>query len=149
MKGGNVATMELACGTVHKRETINQNHLCGSRPSNDANHEMQPVRNRCFVQMIWVAESISWYHGTNMKKIERTQTGLRIEKRMLKVMKGLAEHLDCSLAEVLEGMILQNFEGKSSFSENTVKKIAQLKEVYELELTAQDAHSLNEEGDGT
>lgn len=82
-----------------------------------------------------------------MKKIERTQTGLRIEKRMLKVMKGLAEHLDCSLAEVMEGMILHNFEGQMPFSENTLKKIAQLKEVYDLDLTAADAHGLSDRGD--
>ncbi|KAE9628283.1 hypothetical protein GP644_16765 [Parasedimentitalea maritima] len=83
----------------------------------------------------------------DMKKIERTQTGLRIEKRMLKVMKGLAEHLECSLAEVIEGMILHNFEGKSPFSERTLGKIEQLKEVYELDLTAADAHGLSDKGD--
>ena len=66
---------------------------------------------------------------------------------MLKVMKGLAEHLDCSLAEVVEGMILHNFEGQSPFSDNTLKKIAKLKEVYDLDLTAADAHGLSDEGD--
>ncbi|MVO17185.1 hypothetical protein [Parasedimentitalea huanghaiensis] len=82
-----------------------------------------------------------------MKKIERTQTGLRIEKRMLKVMKGLAEHLECSLAEVIEGMILHNFDGNPPFSERTLGKIEQLKEVYELDLTAADAHGLSDKGD--
>ena len=94
-----------------------------------------------------VAESVPWYQGNLMKKIERTQTGLRIEKRMLKVMKGLAEHLDCSLAEVVEGMILHNFEGKSPFSEATLGKIAQLKQVYDLDLTAADAHRLSDHGE--
>ena len=32
-----------------------------------------------------------------MRTIERTQTGVRIEKRLLKVLKGLAEHADMSL----------------------------------------------------
>lgn len=77
-----------------------------------------------------------------MKQIERVQTGLRIEKRMLKVLKGLAEHFECSLAEVIEGMTLHNFEGKSPFSEDTLVKIGQLKQVYDLDLTAEDAHGL-------
>jgi len=84
-----------------------------------------------------------------MKKIERTQTGLRIEKRMLKVMKGLAEHLDCSLAEVFEGMILHSFEGKPPFSQATLSKIAQLKQVYDLDLTVADAHGLSDNGENT
>lgn len=80
-----------------------------------------------------------------MKRIERTQTGLRLEKRMLKVLKGLAEHFDISTAELLEAMILHNFEGKTPFSPETLKKIGQLKQVYDLDLTATDSHSLGEE----
>ena len=78
------------------------------------------------------------------KKIERVQTGLRIEKRLLKVLKGLAEHLEMSVAEVIEGMALHAFDGKAPFSEPTRAKIAQLKEVYDLELTAADSHALQE-----
>ena len=78
------------------------------------------------------------------KKIERVQTGLRIEKRLLKVLKGLAEHLEMSVAEVIEGMALHAFDGKAPFSEATRAKIAQLKEVYDLELTSADSHALQE-----
>lgn len=78
------------------------------------------------------------------KKIERVQTGLRIEKRLLKVLKGLAEHLEMSVAEVIEGMALHAFDGKAPFSEATRAKIAQLKKVYDLELTAADSHALQE-----
>ena len=78
------------------------------------------------------------------KKIERLQTGLRIEKRLLKVLKGLAEHLEMSVAEVIEGMALHAFDGKAPFSEATRAKIAQLKEVYDLELTSADSHALQE-----
>jgi len=81
-----------------------------------------------------------------MKQVERTQTGLRIEKRMLKTLKGLAEHLDCSLAELIEGMVLHNFEGKTPFSAGTLEKIGQLKQVYDLDLTAADSHTLSDEG---
>lgn len=80
-----------------------------------------------------------------MKKIERTQTGLRIEKRLLKVLKGLAEHLDISVAELVEGMALHAFEGKAPFGDATLKKIEQLKAVYDLDLTAADSHAFGEQ----
>lgn len=79
-----------------------------------------------------------------MKTVTRTQTGLRIETRLLKVMKGLAEHLDMSTAELVEGMALHCFEGKTPFSEETLGKIAALKGVYDLDLTAEDSHRLRE-----
>jgi len=80
-----------------------------------------------------------------MKRIERVQTGLRLEKRLLKVLKGLAEHLDMSAADLIEGMALHAFEGKAPFSEATLEKIAMLKQVYDLDLTAEDSHRLREE----
>ncbi|MCU9847986.1 hypothetical protein OEZ60_08200 [Defluviimonas sp. WL0024] len=80
-----------------------------------------------------------------MKKVERVQTGLRLEKRLLKVMKGLAEHLEMPVAELVEGMALHAFEGKAPFSEETLGKIAQLKGVYGLDLTAADSHRLAED----
>ncbi len=80
-----------------------------------------------------------------MKKVERIQTGLRLEKRLLKVMKGLAEHLEMPVAELVEGMALHAFEGKAPFSDETLKKIAQLKQVYDLDLTAADSHRLTED----
>ena len=78
------------------------------------------------------------------KAIERVQTGVRIEKRILKVLKGLAEQLDISLGDLLEGMTLHCFEGKPPFSDATLEKIAQLKAVYDLDLTASDSHKLHE-----
>lgn len=80
-----------------------------------------------------------------MKRIERIQTGLRLEKRMLKVLKGLAEHFEISTAEIIEAMILHNFEGKVPFSKETLVKIEQLKQVYDLDLTASDSHALSDE----
>lgn len=77
----------------------------------------------------------------SMKHIERIQTGLRLEKRLLKVLKGTAEHLDISTAELIEAMALHAFEGTSPFSTATQVKIAQLKAVYDLDLTAADAHA--------
>lgn len=79
-----------------------------------------------------------------MKRIERIQTGLRLEKRLLKVLKGLAEHLEISTAELVEAMALHTFEGKTPFSEETRVKIEQLKQVYDLDLTAADSHGTTE-----
>ncbi len=79
-----------------------------------------------------------------MKKIDRVQTGLRLEKKLLKVMKGLAEHLDMPVAELIEGVMLHAFEGKAPFSRETLAKIEKLKDVYDLDLTAEDSHKLTE-----
>lgn len=79
-----------------------------------------------------------------MKKIDRVQTGLRLEKNMLKVLKGLAEKLEMSVAELLEGVVLHAFEDKTPFSAETLVTIAKLKDVYDLDLTAKDAHRLSE-----
>jgi len=77
-------------------------------------------------------------------KIERVQTGVRIEKRLLKVMKGLAEYLEMSLGDVIEGIVLHSFDGKAPFSERTIKKIQELKKVYDLDLNWNDSHNLIE-----
>lgn len=75
-----------------------------------------------------------------MTDLERVQTGLRIERRLLKVLKALAEHLDISVAELIEGMALHAFEDVSPFTEHTRQKIKQLCSVYDMDLTAEDSH---------
>ncbi|MEU8305152.1 hypothetical protein AB0C84_16490 [Actinomadura sp. NPDC048955] len=79
-----------------------------------------------------------------MVKVERVQTGVRIERNVLKVLKALAEYLDLSLGDLVEGIALHAFEGKTPFSAETLAKIEQLKDVYGLTLTAADAHALDE-----
>ena len=76
--------------------------------------------------------------------IERVQTGVRIEKRLLKVLKALAEYHDLSLGDLLEGVVLHAFEGKAPFSRATLEKVRQLRAVYGLDLTAADSHRLVE-----
>lgn len=78
--------------------------------------------------------------------IERVQTGVRIEKRLLKVLKGVAELKDVSLGDLIEGIVLHAFEGKAPFSDDTLSAIAELKRIYGLDLTAEDAHRLTEDG---
>lgn len=76
--------------------------------------------------------------------IKRTQTGVRIESTLLKVLKGVAEYTDLTLGDLLEGIVLHAFEGKTPFSEDTRKVIDQLKAVYGCEMTAHDSHKLME-----
>ena len=83
-----------------------------------------------------------------MKTITRTQTGVRLESRLLKVLKALATELDMSLGDLLEGIVLHAFEGKAPFSAATLRKVKALKTVYGLDLTAKDSHELREDGDG-
>jgi hypothetical protein len=77
-------------------------------------------------------------------EIDRIQTGVRIEKRMLKVLKGLAELKDMTLGDLLEGIVLHVFEGQAPFSPETLKEIQQLKKVYGLTLQASNSHRLKE-----
>jgi hypothetical protein len=76
--------------------------------------------------------------------VERVQTGIRIEKRILKVLKGMAECHDISLGDLIEGIVLHNFEGRCPFGPEAVEKIGRLKEIYGLDLTAADSHHLVE-----
>lgn len=80
-----------------------------------------------------------------MVTIERVQTGMRIEKRVLKVLKAMAEVHDMSLGDLIEGIVLHSFEGKAPFGKESLKKIADLKKIYGLTLSAADSHKLTEE----
>jgi hypothetical protein len=77
--------------------------------------------------------------------VERIQTGMRIEKRILKVLKAMAEVHDMSLGDLIEGIVLHAFEGKAPFGKESLKKIADLKKIYGLTLNAADSHKLIEE----
>lgn len=76
--------------------------------------------------------------------VERVQTGVRIEKRILKVLKALAEYHDLSLGDLLEGIVLHAFEGKCAFKEESLARIADLKRIYELDLDRSHSHRLRE-----
>ena len=80
--------------------------------------------------------------------MERVQTGVRMERSLLKVLKGLAEYLDMSLGDLLEGVVLHAFEGKVPFSDDTLHVIAELKNIYGCTLTAADSHQLSEPSSG-
>ena len=78
-------------------------------------------------------------------RVERVQTGVRIEKRMLKVLKGLAEYLDISLGDLLEGLVLHALEGKAPpFSADILQRIEALKQIYDMDYDSSAAHQFEE-----
>lgn len=79
--------------------------------------------------------------------VERVQTGVRLEKRLLKVLKGLAEYHDMTLGDLLEGIVLHAFDGKHPFGEETRRRITDLKRIYKLDLDADASHRLLEASD--
>jgi len=76
--------------------------------------------------------------------VERVQTGVRMEKRLLKVLKAIAELKDLTLGDLLEGIVLHAFENKTPFTEQTLKEIQQFKVIYGMTLKATDSHNLKE-----
>src|SRR5580692_8186600 len=95
---------------------------------------------------------VPWYIGTTMRTrkyqkqfvVERVQTGVRIEKRLLKVLKALAEFHDLSLGDLLEGIVLHAFDGKAAFQTPSRKRIKELKKLYGLDLDFRASHRLIE-----
>ena len=69
---------------------------------------------------------------------DRVQTGVRIERRLLKVLKALAEYLDLSLGELIELIALQSFEGGAGFGAGTQRRIADLKRIYGVDFGLAD-----------
>jgi hypothetical protein len=82
---------------------------------------------------------------TDRIRVERIQTGVRIEKRLVKVLKALAEYYEISLGDLIEGIVLHAFDGKCAFQTESLERIAQLKKIYELDLDATASHNLFEE----
>src|SRR5437868_8247595 len=76
--------------------------------------------------------------------VERVQTGVRLEKRLLKVLKALAEYHDLSLGDLLEGIVLHAFDGKTPFDRESLRRIGELKKIYGLTLDAAASHKLRE-----
>ena len=80
--------------------------------------------------------------------VDRVQTGVRMEKRMVKILKALAEYHDLSLGDLLEGMVLHAFEGACPFGETTLSRIRDLKRVYDFDLDVSHSHQLIEKNKG-
>ena len=82
--------------------------------------------------------------GDSRRTVERVQTGVRMEKRLLLVLKAMAGAHDLTLGDLLEGIVLHAFEGKSPFGPDSLAKIEALRGVFKLDLSAADSHLLVE-----
>lgn len=94
---------------------------------------------------------VVWYVGTitNMIEdskllVERVQTGVRIEKRLLKILKAFADYHDMTLGDLLEGIVLHAFDGKTPFSAASLERIQELKRFYDFDLDSGASHRLKE-----
>jgi len=76
--------------------------------------------------------------------VERVQTGVRMEKRILKVLKAFGEYHDMTLGDLLEGIVLHAFDGKCPFGAESQKRIKELKKIYGLNLDSRASHRLTE-----
>jgi hypothetical protein len=67
-----------------------------------------------------------------------------MEKRILKVLKALAEYHDLTLGDLLEGIVLHAFDGKCPFGAPSLQRIRDLKKFYHLDLNSSASHRLIE-----
>src|ERR1700729_1345350 len=91
---------------------------------------------------------VHMYHNDDTESavhaIERVQTGVRIEKRLLKVMKALAEYHDMTLGDLIEGIVLAPFDGKCPFGEESLKPVPGLKKFSHVDFDSKASHKLVE-----
>jgi hypothetical protein len=78
--------------------------------------------------------------------VERVQTGVRMEKRILKVLRAFADYRDLTLGDLLEGIVLHAFDGKCPFNSDSLQRIKELKKFYGLGLDSSSSHRLTEAG---
>lgn len=110
----------------------------------------RPLQN--LVWRVLDTHLLPWYIGTSVCvvggaiviEVERVQTGVRMEKRLLKVLKAFAELKDITLGDLLEGIVLHAFEGKAPFGKESLGQIGELKKIYGMTLRATDSHKLKE-----
>jgi hypothetical protein len=86
-------------------------------------------------------------------KVERVQLGVRMERRMVKVLKGLAEFDSVSLGQLLEKIVLHSFEpvegeegemAASPHGKKALEAIAGLKRIYGMDYDVHASHLFSE-----
>ena len=70
---------------------------------------------------------------SNPMELNRVQTGIRLEKRLVKVLKALAQLYDLSLGDLLEVLVHSTFAGHQPFAGAALAQIAELARIYGLE----------------
>lgn len=135
-------------GEVRRQPTVGETLApdCGARGSTQF-----PAEPRSAWRFALTCTLVLWYIGSmnpaiseDRLVVERVQTGVRMEKRILKVLKAFAEYHDLSLGDLLEGIVLHAFDGKTPFREESLRRIKDLKKFYGLDLDANASHKLKE-----
>ena len=66
---------------------------------------------------------------------ERVQVNMRLEKRLVKVLKAVAELHDDTLSQALENIVLHAFEGVSTFSQpDDLRRISEFRALYGMDI---------------
>lgn len=65
-------------------------------------------------------------------EVERIQTGIKLEKRLVKVLKALAEYQDMTLGELIELISLHALEREHAFTTDSLALIKKMKEIYSM-----------------
>jgi predicted DNA-binding ribbon-helix-helix protein len=78
--------------------------------------------------------------------VDRVQTGVRMEKRLVKVLKAVAEFYSVSLGELLEEIVASTFAGRRPFSEAAMARAADLARIYGLDLESLSSAHVEERG---
>jgi hypothetical protein len=136
------ATSRVSASKVIAR--ISDDRIVLLVPGMDCTVSFASRRNAVLIDVILVL----WYICTMVDEskfvVERVQTGVRMEKRILKVLKGFAEYHDMTLGDLLEGIVLHAFDGKSPFGAASLARIRELKKFYDLDLDSGASHHLVE-----
>ena len=81
----------------------------------------------------------------NPLPVERVQLGVRIEKRMVKVLKALAEKADTSLGALFEDIVLHSFEGTSPYDHpDDIEMIKDFKRLYDMDYDVHASYRFTE-----
>lgn len=83
---------------------------------------------------------------TKVLEVERVQLGVRLEKRMVKVLKAVAEYFDVTLTDLLESIVLHSFEGggANAFMDDVIPKISEFKKIYGMDYGVHDNFRFSE-----
>jgi hypothetical protein len=101
--------------------------------------------NKMLIEESYPDELLRKFSRWPVVPVERIQFNVRVEKRMLKVLKALAEAEDMTLSEMFEDIVLHAFDGHSTFSEDgSQAKIEALKSVYGMDYDAHAAYRFSD-----
>jgi hypothetical protein len=104
------------------------------------------IRNKMEVQMANKKKASKKQGPERVLEVERVQLGVRLEKRMVKVLKAVAEYFDVTLTDLLESIVLHSFEGggANAFMDDVIPKINEFKKIYGMDYGVHDNYRFSE-----